>query len=411
MGQSTKSKGDKYELYVLDCLNRAIKRNQLPIPQGTAKVFHKKKYIGDAGNEIETDISVEVYREGGVKPFFIIIFECKDYQSSISTLRFNDLHSKIQYIKAHKGVFITTSHFQSGVVKQADKLNIGLARLNYGDEEITWQLDRDSANSREQFRKVIFEGRIPEQGFVGFDERQMFKSFDEFFISSICKSDLASGVPYMSDEIIESATLSLCEINRIEHSPKIQDIDFFKILTNSFCFSVDMLNKTDNRLGVCDFKSKKILLSPQLDVSTYRWRFTVAHELGHIALHKQYFNNSEIIDTENSIAQTVSLSGSIPRMEIQANLFASFLLMPKLLFFERYIRAYDCIGIPKRIFPRVYVDDQSVNKRDYYRLLDMLSKIFGVSKEVVEIRLKKYNLLDDHRTRNTYSFEDGGYLF
>lgn len=83
MGQSTKSKGDKYELYVLDCLNKAIEKNQLPIPQGRAEVYHKKKYTGDAGNEIETDIAVEVYRDGGKKPFFIIIFECKDYKSNI----------------------------------------------------------------------------------------------------------------------------------------------------------------------------------------------------------------------------------------------------------------------------------------------------------------------------------------
>lgn len=328
-----------------------------------------------------------------------------------STLRLNDLYAKIQHIKAHKGVFITTSNFQRGVIQQADQLNIALARLNYGDEEISWKLDRDPDTPRNEFRKVIFENKIPECGFVGFDERKMFKSFDEFFISSICKSDMASSVPYLSDGIIESAVFSLCEVNGVEHTPKIQDIDFFKILTTGFSFAVDLLKKTDKRLGVCDFKSRKILLSPNLVVSSPRWRFTLAHEIGHLALHKRYFKDVEITDTEDSVLTPRSLSGSISRMEIQANLFASFLLMPNVLFFGQYIKAYERIGIPKRIYPRIYVDDQSVNKKDYYHLLDMLSRIFGVSKEVVEIRLKRYNLLDDNRAHHTYSLEDDSFIF
>ena len=83
--------------------------------------------------------------------------------------------------------------------------------------------------------------------------------------------------------------------------------------------------------------------------------------------------------------------------------------MPNKLFCERYVRAYDYIGIPKRIFPKIYVDDQPVNIKDFNDLLSYVSKVFGVSKQTVEIRLKHLKLIEDCRKHYSDSLLD--YLF
>lgn len=61
-----------------------------------------------------------------------------------------------------------------------------------------------------------------------------------------------------------------------------------------------------------------------------RQRFTIGHEIGHYILHRNQENL--FIDTKyNTIFRDTNSSTGSDRMEIQANIFASTLLMPKLL--------------------------------------------------------------------------------
>jgi Zn-dependent peptidase ImmA (M78 family) len=61
-----------------------------------------------------------------------------------------------------------------------------------------------------------------------------------------------------------------------------------------------------------------------------RQRFTIAHELGHVLLHRNRLVAAVLVDkSRNFIARdTVSAEGTDP-VEIQANAFAAELLMPK----------------------------------------------------------------------------------
>lgn len=91
-------------------------------------------------------------------------------------------------------------------------------------------------------------------------------------------------------------------------------------------------------------------------------------------------------------------------MEIQANHFASFLLMSSDCFSKVYLECRDKLGIPPRHFPKIYVDNQPVNLQDYYGILDGISRKFIVSQQVVEIRLSQMGLIIDNRPNNTFSF-------
>lgn len=88
---STKDKGDNYELAVLNEIDRLLESGLLPFPKNLVEVRHKHKYQTPAGNEIEVDISLEITRPGASTYTQLVLIECKDYKSPISTMRYNDL--------------------------------------------------------------------------------------------------------------------------------------------------------------------------------------------------------------------------------------------------------------------------------------------------------------------------------
>ena len=66
-----------------------------------------------------------------------------------------------------------------------------------------------------------------------------------------------------------------------------------------------------------------------------RQRFTIAHECGHLILHKQQLTKEVHVDKAFPMLMRDSAStAGMDRMEIEANLFAAELLMPKSLLME-----------------------------------------------------------------------------
>jgi hypothetical protein len=98
-------------------------------------------------------------------------------------------------------------------------------------------------------------------------------------------------------------------------------------------------------------------------------RFTIAHELGHFCLHKEYVSHwrSEFFYTLSPKKQK--------DMETQADMFAAMLLMPEALFKEKYFNFQTTKG---------RLDNQE-SKR-------LLSEAFNVSKEAASNRMKTLGL-------------------
>ncbi|WLF70496.1 ImmA/IrrE family metallo-endopeptidase [Clostridium septicum] len=75
--------------------------------------------------------------------------------------------------------------------------------------------------------------------------------------------------------------------------------------------------------------------------NTYRERFTIAHELGHLFLHMGYAINEEQWDRNKN---NVYLRKEVGEMEYQAHEFAAALLMPRETFFEQMNENYNGDG-------------------------------------------------------------------
>lgn len=114
--------------------------------------------------------------------------------------------------------------------------------------------------------------------------------------------------------------------------------------------------ETANISGLIDYSNKKIYVNTSQSLS--RQRFTLAHEIGHAYLHKE--GNEGIVDLRSNIDNPQT------EKEREANQFAAALLMPKKEFIRQWVQW----------------------KGD----TEMLSKLFGASKDAVKIR--KENTVD-----------------
>lgn len=131
-GDQIMEKGKSFELEVKALIEYMLKMGDLALIPERATTFHRKGYFSkDRNTEIITDVSLEVFREGQDRPFLILIWECKDYNSSVPVDDVEEFHAKLEQIGVHKikGTMITRYGFQSGAITFAESKGIGLARV------------------------------------------------------------------------------------------------------------------------------------------------------------------------------------------------------------------------------------------------------------------------------------------
>lgn len=134
--------------------------------------------------------------------------------------------------------------------------------------------------------------------------------------------------------------------------------------------------------------SNRIYVSSKLDKDIHRFRFTLAHELGHYILHSKYLTEDNI-DTIKDLNVEVN-NDVLKRMELQANYFASCLLMPDLSFYALVMQRFLYDKIKGRV---LILDDQYCNVNTFYRVTNEISRYFNVSKESAKYKLQALGLL------------------
>jgi Zn-dependent peptidase ImmA (M78 family) len=99
-----------------------------------------------------------------------------------------------------------------------------------------------------------------------------------------------------------------------------------------------------------------------------RQRFTIAHEIGHLELHRNILSDTVHVDKQFAVLMRDATSAiGTDRIEIEANRFAAALLVPKLLLDQ---------ALAEKPFD---IDGESP--------LDELAKKFRVSKQMLEYRI------------------------
>lgn len=139
----------------------------------------------------------------------------------------------------------------------------------------------------------------------------------------------------------------------------------------------DDLNKNHDKeiLGALDLKNNTVWLDKSLDypetknfTNEARCNFTIAHECGHYMFHKALYSGKSMAsfhDTDNPKTKMI---------ETQANMFASYILMPTKLIMRKWSKIDYSATFEKTLFD--------------------LTRFFKVSREAMIIRLKSIGLID-----------------
>ncbi|MBD1907629.1 restriction endonuclease [Funiculus sociatus GB2-A5] len=124
-------KGKTYELDVASLLQQLLDQGELGIHPEQARIQHKPAYYSrDRMKDILFDVSIEVCRRGASTPFWIWIWECKNYSHTIPVDDVEEFHAKLNQVGADrtKGTMITPIGFDEGAYEFARSKGIGLWR-------------------------------------------------------------------------------------------------------------------------------------------------------------------------------------------------------------------------------------------------------------------------------------------
>lgn len=390
--ETTVRRGDIYEAWVASYIQQ--------IYNGASRVtiHRKKKYpqrISDS-KPLEIDVSIEekVFVDRDAEYDKLTIVECKDHNSPIKREVIDHLIVRRSDLNANDAICFSTSGFQSGAIETAKHAGVKLVVLPKDSLQAHWLNRRNTPISSSARIGSILRGlglspfriyppRVPD---IVYSEVELLALLD-----SLHSIEGLPPVPYISSEEIKCRALAVLPRDYIERHI---DIELILSLISQQGYSVLKdadLNK-ENVLGVCDFQEKEVRIYPQENRG--RLAFTLVHELGHILLHEKFFKDNQLQALEDT-NESCEVGSSDPLfhsqfLEMQANKFASYFLMPDDLMWSLWAAFKQEQRIAKA---HLYIDSQPVNQELYKAFVRKANTVTVVSAEALRYRLKELNIL------------------
>lgn len=375
------------------------------------KIYKKHKYfcpIREAN--VEFDVVVELFREGATTPHLFVIFECKNHQRAIEEDSITPFANKIGRIFPHasKGVLVVSSPLQSGAEKFARNQKLGIVKFDEQGFDVV--VDRTGRSCVEQnyIKTQIFKnfGELKPLKFSAYFDGRFFGSFGEFirhFDIEMRRDptgfnpDIGPKIPFVSVEAIRDIAHAVLEEIDYKAGPvKLEEVCSLFSIKLSFSENTVHDADQDQILGTANFDERSIQINRHNN--KYRERFTIAHEIGHFSLnHERYLRSETIIASDLFFGTELKTAANYQRLEYQANSFASELLLPESVFLVKVADLREFLDIRDKGHGYIFVDDQPCNYQSYAHLLSELSSYFEVSKQAIEIKLKKLGMLTDKR--------------
>lgn len=391
--QSNQYKGDHFERLVFQKLQDLIEEEKVPGVSKYYQVFFHKEYPSKTAPEfmLNPDITIEVYSNSEKKSWSnLIVVECKNRKRKIDHTVYCEFVGNLEdYPRSGvRGILVSSVGFTREVVTLAKKDNIALAILK---EESIWEpIIWRKINSLEeiQFEHKVLLGEASTKNPVVYWGNSFITIADLLHIYGVQTSH-ALIVPFMNENRICNIVKDILNATNSNYQIGTSFINncFLQIAPN---YKLDFVELQEDCLGICDFNSKVITINSTLIEG--RKNFTIAHELGHIVLHSSITQHLYSIEDRERVANMTIDKFMYDRMEYQANLFASFLLMPKPQFEYEVAMIFYKYRITRG---RLYYDNQPCNIKNYNLVIGELSKKFNVSKEAVVVRMKRENLYED----------------
>lgn len=418
---STIEKGNKLEDEFYDYLCDQRDRGALvygAYSPELCKIHKKKKYRSrDREGLVDFDVVIEFFRQGGTEPHLFIVFECKNHTNPVQERDVRDFSDKIKETFGHsgKGCIVVASRLQSGAENVAKNRRMGIVKYDEHGFEVVAERKGGISAETGYVKSQIFTDTRPVKSlkFAAYRDGRFFGAIDQFLESfdpslsvekRISSENRGNSVPFVSHQEIQQSAQKLLE--RIDYqSGPVDVVKICSILSIDLVFTEQLIEGADGKLilGSANFHQKSIAINAHADKR--RERFTICHEIGHFWLrHDRYLLSETIVESDLLIGIGTDSIFNCERLEFQANAFGSELLLPEEMFRAKINEYRIDLDIKDRGHGYIFVDDQACNISTYYQLLSNLSSEFEVSKQAIEIKLKKMGRLTDHRKMNASFF-------
>lgn len=400
-------KGDYFENLVFKKLKELIKNQDIPGVSRYNEIFLHKQYASKTAPDVmlNPDITIEVYSNSNKETWSnLLVVECKNHGRKIDNSIYREFVGNLSdYPRSGvRGIMVSSAGFTQQVITLAQSDNIALVVLSEQSdwETIIWR--KINSFEQHQFGHKVLTGEASTSYPIVYSGNSFVTVSDLLQECGIPMSK-ALHIPFMEDNVICKKVEDILQNTKYLIKENFIDCCFSLIAPN---YKFDFVEMQEDCLGKCDFKEHVITINSSL--SKHRQNFTIAHELGHIALHSSIVENLFSIEDRESDKNTIISKSIYGRMEYQANTFASYLLMPNIPFMAEVNKLFKENWITTG---RLYHDYQPCNIRDCNVVVGALSPKFNVSQEAVIVRLKRANLyiegercnpLHEHMRRNSW---------
>ncbi|BEP43329.1 ImmA/IrrE family metallo-endopeptidase [Variovorax sp. V15] len=431
---STTEKGDVLERIIRDLLQTEIEADRFYLKKDQCKIFWKKGYFSkDRGSKIIFDVAIEVYLPGAREYSLLVLVECKNYEHRVPVSDAEEFFTKVQQVAAanSKAIIASTAAFQHGTVEYAKSKGIGLLRY-FEPGNHKWELHRSSsamartpaaeqaealasALTREDFTSQTFDlymqspARATNSLWDFFEDLLLDDALTPELVRRIAnpRSKLKSQVPFLELEDIESIAMeALTTIGYLGGEVNLDALSGHEALRTGLVIEKGVPIPPEaiatQVLGRILFDPPTIQIFAVGPTHRGRDRFTLAHELAHHLLdHGRFLIRESCDDSDFDLLPSRSAVGSdVARLELQANLLAASLLMPRTCVVTDFHQMLRSLEISNRGYGPLYVDDQPCNLRNFDAVVGHLMERYGVSRTAAKIRLESMGLLRDARRRS-----------
>lgn len=408
---SSTSKGTQFEDEAFAIILKLVKAGRFIVPDKLSKAFQKKGYYSSQrDSNIIFDITIETYLPGATDYSLLTVFECKNLNASVSVDDVEEFSRKLSQIGEHniKGIMITTNSFQRSTLKFAKSTGIALVRIT-NRKELNWILPRtDSKNVSESNNEIEYkltDLNYNSEPFIGISNGTKISNFADLLqmqgvFDWIVDVEEFIKIPFLKEEKLKKIIQHL-ENQGIYNDYKMDVAKLLEVMETAYKVKFYMDTEEDKPyLGKIIFNPLEIKISKSARIDSNRWRFTLAHEIAHLILHKKILESrvNEKIDNESNFEIHFSSTKTNKEiLEIQANILAGYMLLPESKVRLVMHKLFSDYAIPKR---KLFLDHQQVNRNQVYEILTKISNIFEVSIEAIKIRFKKLDLLEDKTQTN-----------
>lgn len=392
-------KGDLFEEKCLIIINKMLDDGDLIFLKENVRIFKKKKYPSIYRENVEFDISIELWAPKAKRYSMVYFIECKNYSSRIPAEKIQKFQNDIQQVSGvnAKGIFISNMPFQKGAFSHAEKIGMMVIQ---GDSAENFKIILHKRSGTIENRIQILIDSIDET-LIDSGIETLEKIVDKQILESLSPNieNVGYGIDLLNkNQIKEIAEQELNKISEdiLKYGYGLDLKTITNYLSENYNVKIETIPRNSNILGSCDIENNIISINQSI-IGTQRHLFILCHEIGHYILHQNLAINQTTYDSfsdseHNFMTGKNNLNNPRHWIEWQANYFSISFLLAQTSIIAKLYHYQNRKNINK---DPIYFNDQYVNRKMVFELINSLAYFFQVSKTSIIYRLTELNHFKD----------------